>query len=388
MAAPYLLTYGIIGMGVMGREHFSNLYHLRDYDVTVVVVADPHTPSQKQALDLATSFNYPPIKEQNCNELPSGLRTQGAIRQRAVRCFGCVNSKDDPLPNPNGFHEPSQTPSCIGGEASLHYGGSLQKALSVEAHNEAENFPVVEAARKKQVLLVRVGLECRYTLSVAKLMQLFNGDNLGDVKMVSIREHRVPIYVEENGWSRLKFIKGTLVEKCCHFFDLMRLFAGANPVCVMALGAINVNKVEVPNINDYAYVMVEFENGCRGTLDFCMSAEGSKNEQEISIVGDRSKWQCSQLFFSLSCAAVSWERGIGIKTFKAEEDKIKYDGLNHGSRYLEHLNFLNELRAQGGPVPAVDSHDGLVLVAMGVAAQLSLEQRRFVTIQEVMEGKK
>lgn len=34
---------------------------------------------------------------------------------------------------------------------------------------------------------------------------------------------------------------GTLVEKCCHFFDLMRLFAGANPVRVMASGAIDVN---------------------------------------------------------------------------------------------------------------------------------------------------
>lgn len=31
------------------------------------------------------------------------------------------------------------------------------------------------------------------------------------------------------------------MEKCCHFFDLMRLFAGANPVRVMASGAIDVN---------------------------------------------------------------------------------------------------------------------------------------------------
>jgi hypothetical protein len=31
------------------------------------------------------------------------------------------------------------------------------------------------------------------------------------------------------------------VEKCCHFFDLMKLFAGANPVRVMASGAIDVN---------------------------------------------------------------------------------------------------------------------------------------------------
>lgn len=31
------------------------------------------------------------------------------------------------------------------------------------------------------------------------------------------------------------------MEKCCHFFDLMRLFAGANPVRVMASGGVDVN---------------------------------------------------------------------------------------------------------------------------------------------------
>lgn len=122
-----------------------------------------------------------------------------------------------------------------------------------------------------------------------------------------------------------------MVEKCCHFFDLMRLFVGANPVRVMASGAIDVNhkdevydgkvlcslyaiceKVwlprsksliftfeltsiyvflwfQVPDIIDNAYVIVEFDNGARGMLDLCMFAEGSKNEQEISVVGEIGK---------------------------------------------------------------------------------------------------
>lgn len=45
-----------------------------------------------------------------------------------------------------------------------------------------------------------------------------------------------------NNWNRFNVnTGGTLVEKCCHFFDLMRLFAGANPVCVMASGGMDVN---------------------------------------------------------------------------------------------------------------------------------------------------
>jgi hypothetical protein len=45
----------------------------------------------------------------------------------------------------------------------------------------------------------------------------------------------------------------------------------------------------VPDILDNAYVIVEYENGCRGMLDLCMFAEGSRNEQEICVVGDSGK---------------------------------------------------------------------------------------------------
>lgn len=46
---------------------------------------------------------------------------------------------------------------------------------------------------------------------------------------------------------------------------------------------------QVPDIIDNAYVIIEFDNGSRGMLDLCMFAEGSKNEQEISVVGDIGK---------------------------------------------------------------------------------------------------
>lgn len=46
---------------------------------------------------------------------------------------------------------------------------------------------------------------------------------------------------------------------------------------------------QVPDIIDNAYVIAEFENGSRGLLDLCMFAEGSKNEQEISVVGQIGK---------------------------------------------------------------------------------------------------
>jgi len=57
--------------------------------------------------------------------------------------------------------------------------------------------------------------------------------------------------------------------------------------------------MQVPDIIDNAYVIVEFDNGSRGMLDLCMFAEGSRNEQEISVVGDIGKVQI-QLYVSLT----------------------------------------------------------------------------------------
>lgn len=54
--AAATVKYGIIGVGMMGREHLINLYHLRTEGVAVVAIADPHLPSQQLTLDLAHSF--------------------------------------------------------------------------------------------------------------------------------------------------------------------------------------------------------------------------------------------------------------------------------------------------------------------------------------------
>lgn len=115
-----------------------------------------------------------------------------------------------------------------------------------------------------------------------------------------------------------------------------------------------------------------------------MFAEGSKNEQEISVVGDIGKGEAfvpeNIVRFGTRVSGRN-----GVETLKAEDHRIKYEGLHHGSSYLEHLNFLCAMRDREREVPVVDLEDGLISVAMGVAAQLSIETSRFVTITEVMD---
>ncbi|KAL8136882.1 hypothetical protein V2J09_002883 [Rumex salicifolius] len=350
-----VIKYGVVGAGMMGREHLLNLHHLRHEGVAVVCIADPHPPSQQSAVELARSFNWPlKVFAGHKELLDSGLCDVVIVSSPNMTHHDILM---DIIAHPKPHHVLVEKPLC-----------------TTVAHCKE----VVEAARKRPDILVQVGLEYRYMPPVAKLIEIVKGGKLGLVRMVAIREHRFPFLVKVNNWNRFNAnTGGTLVEKCCHFFDLMRLFAGANPVRVMASGSMDVNHKsevydgKVPDIIDNAYVIVEFDNGSRGVLDLCMFAEGSRNEQEISVVGDLGK---GEAFVPESIVRFGpREAGRdGVETIKTIDKRIKYDGLHHGSSYIEHLNFLHAIRKRGAQAPEVDLNDGLVSVAMGVAAQFSI----------------
>ncbi|XVF10862.1 hypothetical protein REPUB_Repub07fG0219600 [Reevesia pubescens] len=359
MAVSETVNYGIIGVGMMGKEHLINLHHLRSQGVVFVCIADPHIPSQHLALELAQSFDWPlKVFSGHQELLESGLCDVVVVSSPNMTHYQILM---DILNHPKPHHVLVEKPLCT---------------------TVADCRKVVNAARKRPDVLVQVGLEYRYMPPVAKLMEIVKGGTLGQVKMVAIWEHRFPFLVKVNNWNRFNAnTGGTLVEKCCHFFDLMRLFAGANPVRVMASGAMDVNHKDeiydgkVPDIIDNAYVIIEFDNGARGMLDLCMFAEGSKNEQEISVVGHTGKGEAFVPESIVRFGSRADGRD-GVQTLKAEDERIKYEGLHHGSSYLEHLNFLSAIREKGAKTPAVDLLDGLISVAMGVAAQVSIEKGR------------
>ena len=148
--------------------------------------------------------------------------------------------------------------------------------------------------------LVWVGLEYRYMPAVARLLQQVRAGDTGRVHMVSIREHRFPFLTKVGDWNRFsRNTGGTLVEKCCHFFDLMNLTLGERPNRVFASGAQDVNHLderydgETPDILDNAYVIVDYPSGARALLDLCMFAEGSRWEQELTVVGDVGKLEAN-----------------------------------------------------------------------------------------------
>jgi len=353
------LRYGIIGSGMMGIEHLLNLAHVPGAEVTAI--ADPHEGSRdwaRLAAPEGTSFE---AFEHHGELLGSGL------------CDVVV------IATPNMSHH-----------------AVLLDVLATDVHvlvekplcTTVEHCREVIAAAEGRPGVVWVGLEYRYMPPVARLIEVARSGELGRLRMIGIREHRFPFLRKVGDWNRFdRNTGGTLVEKCCHFFDLMTHIAGARPVRVMASGAQDVNHLdevydgEVPDIIDNALVIVEYDSGLRASLDLCMFAEGSHDQEHLSVVGDEGKAEAFLPSKELRVGRRDAGRA-GVRSEIVTDPRVRWEGFHHGSSYLEHLDLLAACRA--GSAPAVGLEDGLWSVAVGVAAQRSIAEGRAVLLDEVL----
>ena len=358
-----VVRYGVIGTGMMGVEHIENIAHLDGAVVTAV--SDPVAERRAIGSQTVSSFGgaAPTEFADHRDLLDSGLVDAVVI---ASPNMTHVDVLGDVLES--GVHVMVEKPLCT-------TVADCQRVVDAAAHGPAGR-------------VVWMGLEYRYMPPTTALLAEVRAGSVGAVKMVAIREHRFPFLVKVGNWNRFsRNTGGTLVEKCCHFFDLMRLAADSNPVRVMASGGQDVNHLdevydgEVPDILDNAYVIVEFANGVRGMLDLCMFAEASVNEQEISVTGDEGKIEALVTEAVLRVG----RRADGLHVVDQRPiraDGVRHVGLHHGASYLEHVDFIDSVRA--GRPAAVTLDDGLWSVAMGVAAHRSIATGRPVMIDEVM----
>jgi predicted dehydrogenase len=212
----------------------------------------------------------------------------------------------------------------------------------------------------------------------------------GNAKMLTIREHRFPFLPKVADWNRFNANSGgTLVEKCCHFFDLMRLITRSDPVRIMASAGQEVNHIDevydgkASDIWDCGYVIVDFANGMRAMLELSMFAEGSEYQERIHVVGDKGKIEClipgPQRFWNTKAGPApvpmlvkSPRNASGVQKIEVPVDAALLDAGDHnGSTFYQHQKFLDVVRGQGEV--EVTLEDGIWAVRMGLAAQKSAE---------------
>jgi myo-inositol 2-dehydrogenase/D-chiro-inositol 1-dehydrogenase len=369
---PETLRYGLIGAGMMGREHVRNLALVPGSKITAL--SDPDHGSRAES----------------ARTIGDGVRV--FADHRALLESGDVDAVL--IASPNDTHK-----------AILDDVFSAPKPLAILVEKpvctSAEDVAALAAAARAHKAPVWVAMEYRYMPPVQELLREVRGGTVGQLRMFAIREHRFPFLPKVGDWNRFsRRTGGTLVEKCCHFFDLMRLVTQDEPVRVYASGAMDVNHRderyggETPDILDNAYAVVDFRSGARAMLDLCMFAEGSYWQEEIAATGDRGRVECF-----IPGPARFWPGGeerhseVEISPRKPKgplrrkvhvDETVLKAGDHHGSTFYQHQKFRRAV-LDGDPVE-VTMEDGLKAVVIGLAAERSIKEGRAVAIDGLTFG--
>lgn len=352
-----IVKYGIIGCGMMGQEHLRNIALLDGAQVAAIF--EPNAAMARAAAALA----------------PDAVLVESIADLLAIEDLACLV-----IVSPNHCH--------MAQLEEIAASRTLPILVEKPLFTDPADFARLTAFRDSYAAPVWVAMEYRYMPPITALLEAVEAAT-GGVRMLTIREHRFPFLEKVGNWNRFnRNSGGTFVEKCCHFFDLMRLILGSDPLRVMASGGQAANHLgesydgEVPDILDHGYVIVDFENGARAMLELCMFAEGARYQEEVSAVGPAGKIEAlvpgpgrfwpedlgpapvPRLIISPRNPKGPVDRDIPVPAALLEA------GDHNGSTFYQHQRFLEVVR--GTADPEVTLNDGAWAVRMGQAAQQSI----------------
>ena len=352
------INYGLIGCGMMGQEHLHNIALLEGTRVAAIFEPDPVMAAAGQKI------------------APEAKLVSSIQELLAVDDLDCIV-----IVSPNHLH--------VDQMAEIAATRPLPMLVEKPLLTHPDDLTRLEEIERTYPHPIWVAMEYRYMPPIAALIAEAQ-DTSGGVKMLSIREHRFPFLEKVGNWNRFnRNTGGTFVEKCCHFFDLMRLILNSDPVRVTASGGQAVNHLdetydgETPDILDHGYVLVDFASGARAMLELCMFAEGSRYQEEVTAVGPDAKIEAL-----VPGPGRFWPEHLGappvpqvIVSPRSPKGPVSKDipvdprllaaGDHNGSTFYQHEGFLELVRGQRTK-PDVSLRDGLWAVRMGLAAQQAL----------------
>ena len=372
------IQYGFIGCGMMGQEHIANAALA---GAGVAVVFEPDEGMRTATRAKVAELDLPDVRFVDTAHAVSSDPNVDAMV----------------ITSPNHCHADQLMALADIGKASGRFLPILVEKPVCTKLADVQRLSQFQASYPAPIW---VAMEYRYMPPIAALVKEAHAQkHTGVPVMLSIREHRYPFLRKVGDWNRFnQNTGGTLVEKCCHFFDLMRLIMQEDPIRLYASGGQNHNHLDElvqgaqPDILDNAYVVLDFAHGRRALLELCMFAEGSRYQEEISLVGPLGKLECmvpgpgrfwpaalgpapvAQLVVSPRVWDAAAEKPLdaisGPQTLAIPVDAaLLAAGDHNGSTFYQHQHFLQVVRGEGSV--AVGLQDGLKAVVIGLAAEHS-----------------
>lgn len=365
---PPALQWVVVGTGMMGREHIQACWILGQAEIYGIY--DPSEESIAATLALFERANRPPPRRfVSLEEIAADATVDAVIISTPNYTHKTIFDQLEHSGLPMLIEKPMAT--------------TLDDALYLA--NAARRHPAV----------IQMGMQYRYKSQYQLALQTLRAGSLGDIKMVSMSEYRPPFLNKIDQWNKFeKYSGGTLVEKCCHYFDLINQFAGAFPARVFAFGGQAVNFLDfqyggdASDIHDHAMVMIEFENHV--IAQFTLNMFSRELSEELHVGGSEGRLHARE--------------DASFDPNKKSRANIKievpghpyYDGVDctypepielaghYGSTLFEHDRFVRQ--SQGEVADAATIEQGLWAIITASMAQRAIETRSVVDVRQALAG--
>lgn len=361
--------FNVIGAGTMGLEHIR--VTMLEGRATINGIYDPEPRSIDNAKKAFAQLSDVPLK----------------IYDSARAAFEDPDVDGLIICTPNFTHLEVVREAAKSGKHIL-----LEKPVAttipdaLEIANIAATYPAI----------FQVGLQYRYkSIYTEAIHEALERKTLGNIKTIGMVEQRIPFLDKVGQWNKFsRFSGGTLVEKCCHYFDLINHFAQARPSRVFASGSMAVNfrefdyEREKSDIIDNAAVVIDYENEIRASFQLTMFSP--MFYEEVVICGDEGRLKAWENRDSLAGASLKsqieihcGERRPSRTTTPGYPVMIENSGHN-GATFFEHIKFVDNIESgvRDGPSPI----DAFWSIVVGVAAEKSVATGEVIQIDQLLKA--
>lgn len=334
------IKFGIAGVGRMGSIHLENL--VTKFQNTEVVAISDISPN---AEDLAKKFGVNKVYS-NYDDMVNDANVDAVV-----------------ICSPTDFHANHIMKAARAGKQIF-----CEKPMDLSLDTVKEVIKVVKEAGIK----LFIAFNRRYDPNFQRVKQMVVDGKVGDPQIIKITSR-------DPGPPPISYVKvsgGLFLDMAIHDFDMARFISNKEVKEVFAKGAVFVDdEIGKAGDIDTAAITLTLEDGTIAIIDNSRKAVYGY-DQRLEVFG--SKGMCGS------------ENKLHDNHFYFDENGIHtalpmdfFMDRYARSYYNEMGTFINCLRED--KVPPTTGNDGLMSLAIGLAAKKSIEENRAVSLSEILK---
>jgi myo-inositol 2-dehydrogenase / D-chiro-inositol 1-dehydrogenase len=347
-AQPKELRCAFIGVG--GRGTFLLRETLKLPGIRVVAVCDINQQNRDRAVA---------IVQEAQKHRPDALGDKGVFHYRDLLARDDVDCLV--VATPCNWHATMYVDALNAGK---HFYGEKPIAITMN-----EIRAILEAKKKNPKVVAQIGFQWGAHQGRADVVKKVQNGVIGD--LLEGRFHRYNNWGSLGRWFNKRELSGDwMLEQAVHEFNLMWWVTKSHPITAYAVGRQNVIEPDNPdrNVTDYYTAVLEYPNGL--------------------IVHYSHGWISPSGFTGMAAHFIGTKGAVDLlgAYIVLREKGERVSGEGQPGDTLEHLqNFFEAVRANDPNMVYCGIDNGVAASYVGLLIRLSLDRKRQVTFDELMQ---